>query len=144
MTRMIKWRPVWDWSMTPTLRLSAPSQTTASRSYVPPMDIEEEEDRYVVTLSVPGFSQDNLQIELDDDVLQIRGSLASDSARAEEAAERKYRLRERHMNQFSRSLRLPAGIDASRISAKYETGILSVTIPKPEEVLPKQIRIAVS
>ncbi len=143
MTRLTRWNPLWDWGMPTMLRLATPEQATTN-AYVPPMDIEEEETQYVVTLSVPGFSQDQLQISLDDDILQIQGLLMHEDEKQEEMASRKYHLRERRMNRFSRSLRLPVGIEADQITAKYETGVLNLTIPKPKEVLPRQIDIAVS
>ena len=143
MTRLTRWNPLWDWNMTPMLRLSTPSRA-ATNAYLPPMDIEEEEGQYLVTLSVPGFSQDQLEISLDDEVLHIQGSVTSENGSDEGVADRKYHLRERHMNRFSRSLRLPSGIEADKIGAKYDNGVLTLTIQKLEEVLPKQIEIAVS
>ena len=142
MTRLTRSNPFWDWNMTPMLRLATPSRATTD-AYLPPMDIEEAEGQYVVTLSVPGFSQDQLEISLEDDVLHIQGSLASENASDEAVAGRKYHLRERHMNRFSRSLRLPAGTEADQIGAKYDNGVLILTIQKPQEVLPQQIEIAV-
>ena len=140
MTRMTRWSPFWDWNMTPVLR-SAPAGRSSADAYLPPMDIEEEEGQYMVTLSVPGYSQDQLEISLEDDVLQIQGALKSENESAETVSGRKFHLRERHMNRFSRSLRLPAGIEGNKVGAKYDKGVLTLTVPKPEEVLPKQIEI---
>ena len=140
---MTRWSPFWDWNMTPVLHSSTPNRTS-NDAYLPPMDIEEEEGQYVVTLSVPGYSQDHLKISLEEDVLQIQGALNSENESDETVGGRKYHLRERYVNQFSRSLRLPAGIDEDKVGAKYDKGILTLTIQKPEEVLPKQIEIAMS
>ena len=140
---MTRWSPFWDWNMTPVLHSSTPNRTS-NDAYLPPMNIEEEEGQYVVTLSVPGYSQDHLKISLEEDVLQIQGALNSENESDETVGGRKYHLRERHVNQFSRSLRLPAGIDEDKVGAKYDKGILTLTIQKPEEVLPKQIEIAMS
>ena len=98
----------------------------------------------MVTLSVPGYSQDQLKVSLEDVVLQIQGALNSENESDETVAGRKVHLRERHMNRFSRSMRLPAGIEGDKVGAKYDKGVLTLTIPKPEEVLPKQIEIAMS
>ncbi len=141
MTRLTRWSPFWDWNMTPMLHSMTPSRVSDD-AYLPPMDIEEEEGQYVVTLSVPGYSQDHLKISLEEDVLQIQGALNSENESDETVAGRKYHLRERHMNRFSRSLRLPAGIEGEKVGAKYDKGVLTLTIQKPEEVLPKQIEIA--
>ena len=140
MTRMTRWSPFWDWNMTPVLR-SEPASRSSADAYLPPIDIEEEEGRYVVTLSVPGYRQDQLEISLEVDVLQIQGALKSENEGAEAVSGRKFHLRERHMNRFSSSLRLLAGIEGNKVGAKYDKGVLTLTIPKPEEVLPKQIEV---
>ena len=142
MTRLMRWSPLWDWNMTPMLN-SVTTSRISNDAYLPPMDIEEEEGQFVVTLSVPGFSQDQLSISLEDDVLQIQGALNSENESDETVGGRKYHLPERHMNRFSRSLRLPAGIEGDKVRAKYGKGVLILTFRKPEEVLPKQIEIAV-
>ena len=140
MTRLTRWSPFWDWNMTPVLRSATASRPSAA-AYLPPMDIEEEEEQYLVTLSVPGYSQDQLEISLEDDVLQIQDALKSESDHDETVAGRKFHLRERHMNRPSRSLRLPAGLEGDKVGAKYDKGVLTLTIPKPKQVLPKQIEI---
>ncbi len=140
MARLTRWHPRWNWDMTPLFRLTAPSQTAFS-AYLPPMDIEEKDEQYVITLSVPGFSQDNLHIAVEDDVLHIEGSLTQDSQSEEDAKGRKYHLRERHMARFARSVRLPGGIDEDQIKAQYKTGVLTLVIPKPTESMSKQIEI---
>ena len=96
---MTRWSPFWDWNMTPVLHSSTPNRTS-NDAYLPPMDIEEEEGQYVVTLSVPGYSQDHLKISLEEDVLQIQGALNSENESDETVGGRKYHLRERHVNQF--------------------------------------------
>ncbi len=144
MTRLTRWNPLWNWGPAPMLRLTPVNTAAAStNAYLPPMDIEETEDQYIVTLSVPGFSQDQLKISLDDDVLHIQGTLTNDTDGTEDVAGHKYHLRERCMNRFARSVHLPDGIDADQIQARYETGILTLAIPKPVEVPPRQIAIAV-
>ncbi len=142
MARLTRWHPLWDWNSHPMLRVATARSAAANpNAYLPPMDIEEKDEQYEVTLSVPGFHQDQLKISLDDDILHIQGTLTDDTDRAEETGSRTYHLRERHMNRFARALRLPDGIDAERIQARYATGVLTLTIPKPVEVLPKQITI---
>ena len=127
--------------MAPVLRSSTPSRVT-NGAYLPPMDIEEEEGQYVVTLSVSGYSLDQLKKSLEDDVLQIQGTLNSENESDETVAGRKFHLRECHMNRFSLSLRLPAGVEEDKVGANYDKGVLALTIQKPEEVLLKQIEIA--
>ena len=141
MTRLTRRSPFWDWNMTPVLRSSTPSRAS-NDAYLPPMDIEEEEGQYVVKLSVPGYSQNQLKISLEAVVLQIQGALNSDNESDETVAGRKFHLRERHMNRFSRSLRLTAGIEGDNVGAKYDKGVLTLTSPMPEEVLLNQIEIA--
>lgn len=146
MARLTRWNPYWD--AFPLLRLAermavAPGGV-ASDVYMPPMDIEEQEDQYVVTLSVPGYTKEQLNISVDDNVLHIQGALSQEHEGGNDREGHKYHLRERRMDQFSRSLRLSKNVVIDRISASYDAGVLTLNIPKSEEVLPRKISIGVS
>jgi HSP20 family protein len=101
------------------------------------LDVSETADQYVVKASIPGINPDDLEITFNNDVLTIKGEIQSE----EESEDRRYHLRERRYGRFSRSLTLPTKIDADKISANYETGVLTLTLPKAEEAKSKRIAI---
>ncbi|MFQ5436553.1 MAG: Hsp20/alpha crystallin family protein [Anaerolineae bacterium] len=113
---------------------------TAPTNWGFPVDVLENEDGYTVKASVPGFSPDNLDITLEENVLTIKAESASD----ENVEEEKYHIRERRFGSFSRSIRFPVDVKAGEIEAAYEQGVLTLTVPKAEEVKPKRIEIKVS
>lgn len=104
------------------------------------LDVIENEDGYTVKASVPGITPDNLNVTLEDNVLTIKGEIAAD----ENVEDAHYHLRERRYGSFSRSLRFPVDVNAEAIEATYQNGVLSLDVPKAEEVKPKQISIKVS
>ena len=107
--------------------------------YVPAADIREDEKSYIINMDVPGLTKEDLNVSLDKHFLSISGEKKSEN----EESDRKYHLVERNYGSFKRSFRLPEDIDANQISAKVENGILSVSIEKAEEKLPKVIDINV-
>jgi HSP20 family protein len=107
-----------------------------NRGFVPPVDIWEDEQRVVIQLDVPGCNLDDLSAEAIDGQLVVTGERA-----VGDGAKRRYRS-ERWQGRFVRSFTLPQGIDGGSIGATYEDGVLTVTLPKPEEAKPKTIQIS--
>ena len=105
-----------------------------------PLDVTENEDGFVVKASVPGTNPDDVEITFEEDVLTIKGEVAEES----EVEEVNYHLRERRSGSFGRSIRFPVDVDAEAVEATYENGVLTLNIPKVEEVKPKRIEIKVS
>jgi HSP20 family protein len=105
-----------------------PSQAAASGTTVvaPRMDISEDDNEIRVVAEMPGATPDNVEVIVDDDVLTIRGERALER----EANRKNYHLIERSVGVFQRSLRLPAVVDASQVQARFENGVLTITIPK--------------
>ena len=101
------------------------------------LDVVESKDEFVVKASVPGINPDDLEITFNNNTLTIRGEI-KDEREVEEA---QYHLRERRYGSFARSLTLPAGIEANKIEANYEAGVLKLRLPKAEEIKPKKIAI---
>ena len=101
------------------------------------LDLAEDENSFVVKAAVPGVRPEDLDVSLADDVLTIRGEVKSE----DEAKEERYHLRERRFGSFTRSIRLPAPVDADHVEATYEHGVLTLRIPKAEQVRPKKIKI---
>jgi len=113
--------------------------TTGPRRWLPPMDLVEPEDDFVLRADLPGLSEGDVNIELEDNVLTISGERKSEH---EERKEGFYRV-ERASGSFSRSLTLPEGVNAEAIEAGFDRGVLEVRIPKPEERKPRKVAISV-
>jgi len=110
-----------------------------ARRWLPAIDLVEEGDHYVLRADVPGVSQDELKVELEDNVLTLSGERKSEH---EERKDGYYRI-ERASGSFSRSLTLPEGVDPDAIEARFERGVLEVRIPKPAERKPRRVAIDV-
>jgi HSP20 family protein len=111
--------------------------SAARRRWAPAVDLVEREDCLVLKADLPGLSEDDVQIEVRDNVLTIAGER---KAEHEDKQNGYYRI-ERSFGRFARSLQLPEGVDADRIGASFEDGVLEVTIPKPQEREPRRIQI---
>jgi HSP20 family protein len=109
----------------------------STQRWVPPMDLTEGEDGYVLRADLPGLSKEDIDIQVKDDVLTISGERKSEH---HENGEGFYRV-ERSFGRFSRSLDLPTGIEADAVSADFDNGVLEVRIPKPEEQQPTRVQI---
>ena len=105
--------------------------------WVPPMDLVEADDHFVLKADLPGMAEDDVAIEVQDNVLTISGSREAEHERKEQGW---YRL-ERSYGSFSRSLTLPDGVDADKVEASFDRGVLELRIPKPEERKPRRISI---
>ncbi len=109
------------------------------RRWVPATDLVETKDEFVLRADLPGMTQDEVKLEVEDSVLTISGERKAESESSEQGF---YRL-ERAFGTFSRSLTLPKGIDASAVKASFTNGVLEVHIPKPEAAKPRRIEIQV-
>ena len=97
------------------------------------INIREEDDAYVLSALVPGLKSDDLNIQVLDDVVSIKGEYKAD--------ENNYLVREFPNGSFTRTLRLPTVIDAGQVEAKITDGVLTLRLPKAESARPKQIKI---
>ena len=113
-------------------------QTDQGRRWVPPMDLVEAEDHFVLKADLPGLAEGDVKIEVQDGTLAISGERKAEHEQNEKGW---YRI-ERSFGSFSRSLTLPDGVDADRIDASFADGVLEVHIPKPEERKPRRISIS--
>jgi HSP20 family protein len=102
-----------------------------------PLDLTEDEDEFVVKASVPGIDPDDLDITLSENTLTIKGEIRKE----EEKEEERYHLRERRYGRFTRSISLPASVKSDQIEAEYNKGVLTLHLPKTEEVKPKRIPV---
>ena len=107
-------------------------------SWHPRIDVVETPEGYELAIDVPGVNKDDIQINLHDDVLSISGERT-----AREVAETDNVVRmERHSGRFHRSFSLPNKINAKKIEARFENGVLIVSVPKLEETKPQKIKIS--
>ena len=109
------------------------------RRWIPAMDVVEADDQYVLRADLPGMSESDVNVELDHNVLTISGERKSEHEQRNEGF---YRV-ERASGSFSRSLTLPEGVDADAIEASFDSGVLEVRIPKPEQPKPRKVQISV-
>ncbi len=112
---------------------------SAHRRWVPAMDLLETDESFVLRADLPGLSEGDVNIELEDNVLTVSGERKGEH---EERKEGYYRV-ERSFGRFSRSLTLPDGVDADAVRANFEDGVLEVRIPKPEARKPRKVSISV-
>ncbi|HEX2413464.1 MAG TPA: Hsp20/alpha crystallin family protein [Solirubrobacteraceae bacterium] len=115
----------------------APGNGATMRRWMPAMDLVETEDDFVLRADLPGLSEDDVRIELEDATLTISGER---KAEHESKSEGFYRV-ERAFGAFSRTLTLPQGIDPEAVAASFDRGVLEVRIPKPEQRKPRRIEI---
>ena len=111
-----------------------------ARRGAPAVDRFEREARRGLKADRPGLSEQDVQIEVRDNVLTISGERTADF---EDKQNGYYRV-ERSFGSFSRALTLPEGVDAGKIAASFDNGVLEITIPKPEERKPRRIEIGSS
>jgi HSP20 family protein len=108
-----------------------------ARTWTPALDVLETTDAIVLTAEVPGLKAEDIDVEFDDNVLTISGERAFQEA-SEDGA---YHRIERAYGTFSRSVTLPRGIKADEVSADVAEGVLTVTVPKADEVKPRKISV---
>lgn len=104
------------------------------------LDVLEDEDGYQVKATVPGVKPEDIDVTYDKGSLTIRGEIKDDS----ETVKGQYQLRERRFGVFSRTISLPTTIKAEAIEASYQDGILTLRLPKEEEVKPRRIAVNTS
>ncbi|TMK41384.1 MAG: Hsp20/alpha crystallin family protein [Actinobacteria bacterium] len=109
------------------------------RRWVPAMDLVETDDHFVLRADLPGMSEEDVNVELEQNVLTISGERKSEH---EERDAGYYRL-ERAAGSFSRALTLPEGVNPDGIQAGFDRGVLEVRIPKPPERKPRKVAIGV-
>src|SRR5512144_806299 len=118
---------------------TGPGNGGTLRRWMPAMDLLETADHFVLRADLPGMTQDDVKIELEENTLTVSGERKAEHAERQEGF---YRV-ERAFGSFSRSLSLPKGVDGEAVTASFDNGVLEVRIPKPEERKPRRIAIAV-
>ncbi|HHB89844.1 MAG TPA: Hsp20/alpha crystallin family protein [Anaerolineae bacterium] len=146
MTTLVRWDPIREMMQLQNmvdrlfeaeLASTLPLWRQTAGAWALPLDVIETEDEFIVKASIPGIDPNELDISLADNVLTIKGEIKAE----EEAEDVRYHLRERRFGMFQRSISLPVPVDADKVEAVYEHGVLTLHIPKAEEVKPKHISI---
>lgn len=120
----------------------APASGSAVRSeWSIPLDIVQEDDKYVVRASLPGIVPENIEVSVDHGVLTIKGRTEADAE--EQGEDGAYMVRERRSGAFIRSLRLPETVDADQAKPNFDNGVLTITLPKVESKKAKHLTITV-
>jgi HSP20 family protein len=101
------------------------------------LDVSENDSDFIVKASVPGIHPEDLDVSFNENMLTIKGELREEHTDENE----RFHLRERRFGQFVRSISLPVAVDADKIDAHYENGILTLTLPKAEETRPRKISV---
>ncbi len=119
---------------------SAPTaQSQLYNGWTPALDLYQTNDDVIALVELPGMRKEDIELSLHDGMLTISGERIADAHYGEMTARS-----ERFVGKFRRSISLPTRVDAGKVTATYKDGILTVTLPKAEEVKPKQIQVNVS
>ena len=121
--------------------LGRPAQQPGSmeRVWAPAVDMYETKDALVVAAELPGLDEKDIHLSIIGDVLSVRGERQWN----QEVKQESYYRGERWYGKFERSLPLPMPVQADKVTAKYRDGVLTITLPKVEEIRPKEIKIDV-
>jgi HSP20 family protein len=115
------------------------SESRSNGSFVPPVDVYEDQKQIVLKLEVPGVKLEDLDIRLENQRLTVKGERRFEK---EEKAENFHRI-ERRFGSFARSFTLPQTVDTEGVTAAYDAGVLSISLVKKAEAQPKQVKISV-
>lgn len=139
MTKIVRWNPLNPVSLFNEFdRLfERPLANTAPYDWNVALDVAEKDDNFIVKATVPGMDPKDIEITLEDDVLTLKGEIKSD----EKIDESNYHVRERRFGSFSRSIRFPTAVNGDKVEATYKNGVLTLDVPKAEDVKPKHITI---
>jgi HSP20 family protein len=145
MTNMTRWDPFGDMRTTLDRLFDEgfsrpwrviPTSTAYEGSF--PVDVSETDDALEVKASLPGVRPEDVEVTISNDVLTVK---ATHEEKTEEK-KRDYYRRELRYGTLHRSLSLPVSVDADKAEAKFENGVLHLTLPKAEAIRPKQIKVA--
>ncbi len=107
--------------------------------WMPSIDVDEDENGIHVKAEIPGIEEKDLHVVIEQNMLTISGEKSEEK----KSENKRYVVSERQFGSFYRSIALPEGIDANKITAKFKNGVLHIEIPRTEEAKPKKITIDV-
>jgi HSP20 family protein len=111
-----------------------------TRNWSPAVDVKETDNSFVLTTDIPGLTKKDIKVNVANGKLSISGERTYETDQEND----NYHYRERRFGTFDRSFNLPDTVDEEKISASFKIGILNVSLPKHENILPKEREIKVS
>ncbi len=117
-----------------------PATTAGERMWLPAVDVQETKDDIVLTFDIPGVSEKDVQVSMTGDLLTVKGERRFEN---DPGAASSYHRVERLYGRFERSVQLPFPVQGDKIKATYRDGVLTVKLPKAEELKPREIKIDV-
>ena len=115
-------------------------ESLSSWEFGPPVDIYKDDRRLTFKVEVPGIDEKDIKVEIENNVLTVRGERKLEN----DIKEENFRRMERHYGAFSRSFTLPSTVDPEKIEANYTHGVLAIQMPKRAGARPKEIKMNVS
>jgi HSP20 family protein len=113
----------------------------APAAFIPPADVIVTDRGVTIHMDVPGLTTDELEIDLENDTLTVRGERPFPYQEERNGKERIWRHIERRFGRFERSLRVPGGLNPDAVDASMADGVLTMAIPRPEQPKPHRVRI---
>ena len=123
-----------DWN---SLFFGGPLVNRAPATFTPAVDVVEQENAYLVRAEIPGIAPNEIEVQVENDVLTLRGERKQQKEEERDG----YRRVERSYGSFSRSFVLPKGTNVEAIEARAEHGVLSVSIPKVAAATPRKVEV---
>lgn len=114
---------------------------SAAGSRSPLVDVRENEDNYVIEAEMPGFSEKEIDVKVEDNVLSITATRKNEEAEKSDEVADKFLMRERRISSFSRSFSLPRDVDVEQINGSYRNGLLTLSLAKKAETKPRSIKV---
>jgi HSP20 family protein len=148
MTVLTRWEPFRDFAtlqdrinrvFRDTYSQGGQDQSLATSSFAPAVDVYEDEHNVTLKVEVPGIDEKDIDIRLENNTLTVHGERKIEKEEKEE----NYRRVERQYGSFTRTFTLPTTLDSENVSANYDKGVLSITLPKKAEAKPRQINVNV-
>jgi len=137
---IIKYRPttsLLDWDFDSVLDNFFSEDFWGTNGHYPSVDVKEEDGKYVLEADLPGISDKDLDVKVEDNLLTI----SSKKGEEKETKKQGYLVKERHAYSFSRSFVLPKDADKEKIAANFKNGVLTLSIDKNPATLPRQIEV---
>jgi HSP20 family protein len=113
----------------------------AAAAFIPPADVIVTDRGVTIHMDVPGLTTDDLEIDLENDTLTVRGERPFPYREEGNGEQRVWRHIERRFGRFERSLRVPGGLDPDAVEASIADGVLTMAIPRPEQPKPHRVHI---
>lgn len=111
--------------------------------WTPAVDIAEDEDAYTITADLPDVKKEDVGVSVDNGILTLSGEKRHESQSGEETGKKYHRI-ERSFGKYVRTFRLPDEVDATQVSAAFQEGVLTITLPKSKEPKPGKVAVPVS